>query len=160
MMVTHKHSVQAVNFLMARQEAQQRGAVLVVPTRALVLDHAPEAAQPAQESVPEPAGDPEVPEVGCTVAFITSELSVTACPPDRSNLPVVYELRSRGQLMRRAAWEVVLELARKQAGSDDLGPWIEQEPPAPVGAHYNTAEQRPAVHQPRAVRGHENRRRR
>ena len=33
---------------------------------------------------------------------------------------VLYELKSRGRLLRRAAWNVVLGLARKQAGSDEL----------------------------------------
>ena len=91
-----------------------------VPDRTVEATSGPDILE--SELKPEPV-EPTPPEVGCTVAFITSELSIKACPPDRDGLPVVYELHGRGGLMRRAAWGVVLELARQQVGAD-LGPFV------------------------------------
>ena len=128
-------ATQAINFVLAQREAAQRRGAPVAPTPAPAPDVAVEAPQPAQESVEEPeepAGDPEPPPEGCTVAFITSDLSITALPPARPGLPLTYELKSRGRLMRRAAWEVVLELARKQVGAD-LGPFVATGPQPQAG---------------------------
>ena len=68
------------------------------------------------------------------MAFVTSGLSIKTCPPCRDGLPPIYELRSRGQLMRRATWDGVLGLARQQAGDDDLVPHVTQTPRGEVGS--------------------------
>ena len=83
--------------------------------------------------MPEDPPEPVAPQVGDTLAFISSELSILACPPDREGLPPIYELKKRGALMRRGAWEVVLELAHRDSGGS-LGAFVLQEPrPAPGG---------------------------
>jgi hypothetical protein len=123
-------AVQAINFITAQREAAERKNGVPAHIPALVEERAPEATSPAQESVEEgeePAGDPEPPDVGCTIAFLEHELRILACPPDRPNLPPVYELRGRGGLLHRGPFDVVLEKARKQLGSN-LGSWVLQKP--------------------------------
>ncbi len=62
------------------------------------------------------------------------------CEPDRSGLPVVYELRSAAGLTRRANFETVMGLLRKQVG-DDVGAWVIEAPQPAPGSHFSAAEQ-------------------
>ena len=146
-------AISAVSFLQAQAAAQNghqlpavtlplpRGETIGVPDPST----SPETGDPSPRA-PEAAGspidvieEPEPPEPGFTVAFVTSELSITGCPPDREGLPNVYELKRRGILMRRAAWPVILDLAKQQSGGD-LGAFIVQEPRPQAGQHFASSQ--------------------
>jgi hypothetical protein len=146
-------AISAVSFLQAQAAAQnghQLPAVTLPVTRGEAIrvpdpSTSPETGDPSPEA-PEAAGspidvieEPEPPEPGFTVAFVTSELSITGCPPDREGLPNVYELKRRGMLMRRAAWPVILDLAKQQSGGD-LGAFIVQEPRPQAGQHFASSQ--------------------
>ena len=124
-------AVQAVNFVLAQKEAAERAQEPAhTSTPPTAEDRAPEPSESVRESTQEsepPAGNPEPPDIGHTLAFIESDLRITAHEGDRPGLPPVYQLHGHAGPMRRGPFDVVLELARKQAGGD-LGPWIMQEP--------------------------------
>jgi hypothetical protein len=102
---------------------------------------------------------PEAPEVGFRLRFVMSDWFVECKPPDRPNLPNIYELRSAAGLARRASFDVCMELLRKQLG-DDPGAWLMEPVKQDVGSHLNMREQTIVQPPPQVHRGHENRKRR
>ncbi len=79
-----------------------------------------EEAIPDPES--EPPAEPETPEVGSRLRFLGSDFYIEAHHGDREGLPPIFELRGPGGLVRRAAFDVVMDQLRKQQGGD-LGEW-------------------------------------
>jgi hypothetical protein len=102
------------------------------------LDRAVASPEPAQEST-QPK-EPAAPVAGERLRFLESDWYIQACEPDRPNLPVVFELRSAAGLTRRANFETVMGLLRKQVG-DDVGAWVIEAPQSAPGSHFSSAEQ-------------------
>ena len=155
-------AVQAVNFARELAKRARKPAIEspapVAPVPAVTEPETPSARparvhSDAEASNPEPA-EPTAPDVGYRIRFMDLDWEIVGHAPDRDGLPVVYEARLRGQMVRRGPFEVVLKLIADKSGG--LGPWLLQAPPKmtepgrpdqrPVGGMA-----RPAVHrqQPR-----------
>ena len=113
------------------------------------------------QAIPEPPAEPTAPAPGERLRFLGADWYIEGHHGDRSGLPNIYELKGPGGLVRRASFDVCMDLLRKQLG-DDLGEWQVEGARAPTDVLFEPSrpdQERSAAPRPQVISGWGNRRR-